>query len=374
MDSIGITTVFGAGGIKSALFNTNKVILDGKILNLNGQQMISVVKDGERNASNYMPVRGVLEAMGYKVDWDSSRSAVVVSSNTNSNTIGFTEPVVITPTPAPTPTPQINTTLYYENFPTVPDFRWVVRDLYSISDENTLGSGQLDWLEAVYLCSDLSDTEHLFDTNVLKLLSEGFTMVTDSASISNNSYLLERSERLSSRYNNVVIKGFQKGNVIVSFCSYNETKGNRIVVYISDNTAPLPTQTPTPQTVNTYPFMNETYSFEYIVDYGNGRIGTHTVNSLVFTGYKKDKNGKIKVNYKIDGIAVLTYNEKNAVPFDSIFLSFDIDRYNSNGEKLDTVKVSLSGAGSTSIENKVVIENSVIIPADTVRMEFKSSR
>lgn len=78
--TVGMTTLFAAGGIKSATFNSNKVIFDGRELNLGGQPLISVVKDGEVNASNYMPVRGVLEAMGYNVNWDGERKAVIVSS------------------------------------------------------------------------------------------------------------------------------------------------------------------------------------------------------------------------------------------------------------------------------------------------------
>jgi len=82
----GVTMVFSAaasGGIKSAVFNSNKVILDGKELYLNGQQMVSIVKDGDINMANFMPVRGVLEAMGYTVDWDGVKKSVIVTSNYN---------------------------------------------------------------------------------------------------------------------------------------------------------------------------------------------------------------------------------------------------------------------------------------------------
>lgn len=76
--AIGLTTVFAAGSIKSATFNENQVIYNGQALSLS-QPMVSVVKEGEKNASNYMPVRAVLEAMGYIVDWDGSRNAVVIN-------------------------------------------------------------------------------------------------------------------------------------------------------------------------------------------------------------------------------------------------------------------------------------------------------
>lgn len=78
--AIGLTTAFAAGNIKSATFNDNQVIYNGQTLSLS-QPMVSVVKEGEKNASNYMPVRAVLEAMGYTVDWDSSRNAVVINGN-----------------------------------------------------------------------------------------------------------------------------------------------------------------------------------------------------------------------------------------------------------------------------------------------------
>ena len=78
--AIGLTTAFAAGSIKSAIFNENQVIYNGQALPL-AQPMVSVVKEGEKNASNYMPVRAVLEAMGYTVDWDSSKNAVVINGN-----------------------------------------------------------------------------------------------------------------------------------------------------------------------------------------------------------------------------------------------------------------------------------------------------
>lgn len=73
-----ITGVFAAGGIKSTAFNSNKVTYNGKELNLSSNQMVSVVKDGEENPSNYMPVRAILEQMGYKVDWDNNTKTVVI--------------------------------------------------------------------------------------------------------------------------------------------------------------------------------------------------------------------------------------------------------------------------------------------------------
>lgn len=78
--TISVSTVFASGGIKLASFNTNKVIFNDVELDLKESQMISIVKDGEENASNYMPVRAVLEQMGYNVEWDGEKGAVIIST------------------------------------------------------------------------------------------------------------------------------------------------------------------------------------------------------------------------------------------------------------------------------------------------------
>jgi len=75
------TTVFAAGVIKSAVYNSNKVIFDGEELEL-AMPLISVTEEETPNSfSNYMPVRAVLEAMGYTVGWDGDTNSVTVSSN-----------------------------------------------------------------------------------------------------------------------------------------------------------------------------------------------------------------------------------------------------------------------------------------------------
>lgn len=79
VDSDG-SALYITGGIKSVSFNSSKVILDGKELDLGGQQMISIVKDGEQDACSYMPVCGVLQAMGNNVDWNGQKQAFIVTS------------------------------------------------------------------------------------------------------------------------------------------------------------------------------------------------------------------------------------------------------------------------------------------------------
>ncbi|MCL2397972.1 MAG: copper amine oxidase N-terminal domain-containing protein [Defluviitaleaceae bacterium] len=74
------TTVFAAGAIASAAFNANRVIFDGDELDLD-MPLVSIVTEANPDFfSNYMPVRAVLEAMGYEVDWDGANNAVLVTT------------------------------------------------------------------------------------------------------------------------------------------------------------------------------------------------------------------------------------------------------------------------------------------------------
>ena len=70
-----------AASILSADYNANKVIFDGKELELE-RPLISVIDDEMTDGAfaNYMPVRAVLEAMGYSVAWDSANSSVIVTT------------------------------------------------------------------------------------------------------------------------------------------------------------------------------------------------------------------------------------------------------------------------------------------------------
>ena len=74
-----------AANILSADYNANKVIFDGQELELD-RPLISVVDDEMDGAfANYMPIRAVLEAMGYTVVWDGANSAVLVTTPSASN-------------------------------------------------------------------------------------------------------------------------------------------------------------------------------------------------------------------------------------------------------------------------------------------------
>ena len=86
--TLGMASAFAVGaGIKSAEYNTNGVNYNGKALDLSKAQMVSVVKDGETYFSNYMPVRAVLEQMGFVVDWDDNTNTVIVKDKTYDITV-----------------------------------------------------------------------------------------------------------------------------------------------------------------------------------------------------------------------------------------------------------------------------------------------
>lgn len=95
--TVGITTVFAAGGIKSAEFNSNKVFFNGNEISLSAQPMISLVKDGETAFSNYMPVRAVLEAMGYEVEWDEDVRAVNIKTKNAVDVVDVVDEVKTSP-------------------------------------------------------------------------------------------------------------------------------------------------------------------------------------------------------------------------------------------------------------------------------------
>lgn len=80
--SVGITTAFAAGGIKKANFSNTTVTLDGKQIPLNNS-LVSIVKDGEKDSKLYMPVREILEHIGYDVNWNEKNNSVDLTSSKN---------------------------------------------------------------------------------------------------------------------------------------------------------------------------------------------------------------------------------------------------------------------------------------------------
>ncbi|MEY8339298.1 hypothetical protein AALB16_14965 [Lachnospiraceae bacterium 62-35] len=73
--TLGITTVFAATGIKSAILSDTTVTLNGASLPLS-RSLISVTMDNETNTSLYVPVNELLEKLGYTVNYDSVKNTV----------------------------------------------------------------------------------------------------------------------------------------------------------------------------------------------------------------------------------------------------------------------------------------------------------
>jgi hypothetical protein len=78
--TIGITNVFASGEIKSAKYEEIRVSLNDSIIPLKNS-LVSVVKIGENDAKMYMPVREILEYLGYNVEWNGSECSINISTN-----------------------------------------------------------------------------------------------------------------------------------------------------------------------------------------------------------------------------------------------------------------------------------------------------
>lgn len=143
-------TAYASTQIKSVAYNTNKITYKGKELVLD-KPLISVIDEGSENVSNYMPVRAVLETMGYSVEWDAENATIRISEVTKQASIQNAD--------------KGNKKLYKE-FPTVIDFEYVTG--IKLSSSEVWESG----IEYVYNSTSLND-------NVVKkyeaaLLNDGF--------------------------------------------------------------------------------------------------------------------------------------------------------------------------------------------------------
>ena len=74
------STVYAAGGIKSASYSASKVYLYDMEIPLENR-LISIVPEGSENASTYMPVRELLEILGYNVIWNDSDKSITIKLN-----------------------------------------------------------------------------------------------------------------------------------------------------------------------------------------------------------------------------------------------------------------------------------------------------
>ena len=67
-------TVSAVPEIKSAVFSPDiKLVVNGKTLDT---QIVSVVKTGEVNMTNYVPARALSEALGATVTWDGANRTI----------------------------------------------------------------------------------------------------------------------------------------------------------------------------------------------------------------------------------------------------------------------------------------------------------
>lgn len=96
--TIGITTIFAAGGIKSAEFNSSKVYFYGKEVPLKSQ-LVSIVKDGESNVQIYMPMKELLEYMNFVVEWNKEDNSINLTMKGNNGNINY-DPSKLSPSEA----------------------------------------------------------------------------------------------------------------------------------------------------------------------------------------------------------------------------------------------------------------------------------
>lgn len=78
--SIGVTTVFAAGALKTAKFSTSKLTVDNFPIVLTNP-LISAVKEGETDARLYAPIKEVFESIGYSVEWNEKENTVNLKRN-----------------------------------------------------------------------------------------------------------------------------------------------------------------------------------------------------------------------------------------------------------------------------------------------------
>lgn len=88
---ISSTNVFASEVIKSSEFNNIGIRFNGELLNLNNN-LLTVKTYGKNNVVNYMPVRDVLERMGYIIKWNRSNNTIeVLSKSPSLNSINLDE-------------------------------------------------------------------------------------------------------------------------------------------------------------------------------------------------------------------------------------------------------------------------------------------
>ncbi len=82
--SLGITTVFAATGIKSAVLSSTRIVLNGEVLPLD-KPVLSVTLDNAQDAGLYVPASTLLEKLGYTVWHDGGTDCLHLVSNVPGN-------------------------------------------------------------------------------------------------------------------------------------------------------------------------------------------------------------------------------------------------------------------------------------------------
>lgn len=82
--SLGITTVFAATGIKSAVLSSTRIVLNGEVLPLD-KPVLSVTLDNAQDAGLYVPANTLLEKLGYTVWHDGGTDCLHLVSNVPGN-------------------------------------------------------------------------------------------------------------------------------------------------------------------------------------------------------------------------------------------------------------------------------------------------
>lgn len=80
--TLGITSVFASGIIKSAEFTNTKLMINGEEIRITNP-FISVLKSGENNSNLYMPIREVLQKLGYTIQWYENNDSIDIITYIN---------------------------------------------------------------------------------------------------------------------------------------------------------------------------------------------------------------------------------------------------------------------------------------------------
>lgn len=81
---IGMTSVYASTVIKSASVSNARVTINGTVVSLT-KPLVAIAMENEQDAGLYMPVRELLEYLGYTASWDNSSRTVNLLQNQSAN-------------------------------------------------------------------------------------------------------------------------------------------------------------------------------------------------------------------------------------------------------------------------------------------------